>query len=514
VIGGGGTIDPESITTLPCPDDAEPSSLRPGVRLGRYEVLMPVARGGMATIWAARVTGARGFQKLVAIKTIRTTLSDNAQFERMFLDEARIASRIRHPNVAEVLDLGEQDDVLYIVMEWVDGEPLVALMRKAGASSIPLPISVKIMTEAALGLHAAHQLTDDDNNPIGLVHRDVSPQNIMVTYDGIVKVVDFGVAKAAGRVAAESTTGQLKGKVPYMAPEQIMGGPIDRRADIFSLGTLIYQLTTGKHPFRAENDVLTLSNIVRRTVPPPHRVAQAMYPDALEKLALRALERDPEQRFATAAELARALDEVFPPGNLRASSEDVSNYVRALLGDGAARRAKLKKATERADDVRRIEESHSQRSLDLLNPREEISTRDEVIPQSAFDRLLDARSETTVAQFRQSASPPRRSRVVLVAAMLGALALGSGVALSSLEPESTPMPAASVGLEEPTTKAPAPSSTPSTSAAVPPPASASVSAAASSAPPRAPIPRWSPAPKPSPASERPNRPSTVDVPDF
>src|SRR5580693_8564080 len=196
--------------------------LVPGMVLGRYELLLPIAQGGMATVWAARQRGTRGFNKTVAIKTMLPTLSEDAQFEQMFLDEAALAARIHHPNVAEILDLGEQDDILYIVMEWVEGEALSVLQKMArnNGAQVPLGVIMRICLQACAALHAAHELRDENDRELQLVHRDVSPQNILCTYDGIVKLVDFGVAKAIGRAGGETVAGQLKGKVPFMSPEQ------------------------------------------------------------------------------------------------------------------------------------------------------------------------------------------------------------------------------------------------------------------------------------------------------
>src|SRR5262245_58532007 len=193
----------------------------PGYRLDRYELLAPIASGGMASVWLARLRGKRGFERLFAIKTIKTELTDDNRFQEMFLDEARIASGIQHPNVAQILDLGEQDDILYIVMEWVDGESLAKvrwLARKNG-TPIPLGLSLRIIADACAGLHAAHELSDRQGNSLGVVHRDVSPQNILVTCTGSVKVIDFGVAKARDRRAGQTQTGVVKGKIRYMAPE-------------------------------------------------------------------------------------------------------------------------------------------------------------------------------------------------------------------------------------------------------------------------------------------------------
>lgn len=326
--------------------------IQPGMTLGRYEFLVPIAQGGMAAVWAARLKGTRGFSKTVAIKTMLPSISEDPQFEQMFLDEAQLASGIQHPNVVVIHDLGEQEGLLYLVMEWVDGEPLSALRRAAAkAQGIPRPIAVKIIQDACAGLHAAHELKGDDGASLGVVHRDISPQNLLITYDGVVKVVDFGVAKAAGRTSEDTGSGQVKGKPPYMSPEQAQGLSIDRRTDLFALGIVLYQLTTGKHPFRGENDVATLHNIVGdRPILPPHALDRD-YPRALEAVVLRALERDPNKRFQTAAEFEAALDRVFPPTVARVRTEDVGKFVSSLLGArGEERRVALKEAIRLADE--------------------------------------------------------------------------------------------------------------------------------------------------------------------
>ncbi|MCC6214515.1 MAG: serine/threonine protein kinase [Polyangiaceae bacterium] len=327
--------------------------IQPGQTLGRYEFLVPIAQGGMAAVWAARLKGTRGFSKTVAIKTMLPTISDDPHFEQMFLDEAGILARIRHPNVGEIFDLGEQDDLLYIVMEWVDGEPLSAIRRAAAKAqqAIPLNVGVKVIQDACAGLHAAHELRDDGGLLLNLVHRDVSPQNLLVTFDGVVKVVDFGVARVADRGAEHTDAGQIKGKPSYMSPEQAMGQVVDRRTDVFALGIVLYQLTTGKHPFRGENDGSTLHNIVSdRPVMPP-RSLDPEYPKPLEAVVMRALDRDPSKRYQTAAELEVALDRAFPPTMPRVRSEDVGRYVNGLLGSrGEERRAALREAIRLADE--------------------------------------------------------------------------------------------------------------------------------------------------------------------
>lgn len=324
--------------------------VKPGDTLGRYELLAPVAQGGMAAVWAARLKGSRGFQRVVAIKTILPDLVDNPAFEQMFLDEAELASRVRHPNVAQILDLGEEGDVLYLVMEWVDGESLSVLAkavhRKTGRP-LPLAIASRIVMQAAAGLHAAHELRDEDGELLLLVHRDVSPQNILLTYDGAVKVVDFGVAKAR---TSNENTGQIKGKVPYMSPEQARGDAIDRRTDVFALGTIFYLLSLGTHPFRGENDKQTLDNIISRPVRRPRDVDPS-FPKEIEEVLLKALAKDPDERYPTMAAFEEALAEAVAKLGILTSDAQIAELAWEMLEERAKkRRDGLKEAMKAADE--------------------------------------------------------------------------------------------------------------------------------------------------------------------
>src|SRR5579883_2045042 len=245
--------------------EAAESVLKAGYRLDRYELLCPIASGGMATVWLARLRGKRGFEKLYAIKTIRTELVDDATFQEMFLDEARIASRIQHPNVAQILDLGEQEDVLFIVMEWVDGDSLAKIRKVLSKRKATLPIGVtlRVLADACAGLHAAHELRDENGDPLDLVHRDVSPQNILVSTVGAAKVIDFGIAKAHGRKQGETRTGVVKGKIQYLAPEQVKkGAKVDRRTDVWALGVCLQELVVGKPPYGDDDDVEVIRKLM------------------------------------------------------------------------------------------------------------------------------------------------------------------------------------------------------------------------------------------------------------
>jgi serine/threonine protein kinase len=323
-----------------------------GHTLGRYELLMPIASGGMAMVWAARLRGTRGFQKIVAIKTMLPKLSEDEQFEQMFLDEASLASQIRHPHVVEILDLGEENGILYLVMEMVDGIPLNQLMKASKKrGGIPLPIGVRIVMQACAGLHAAHELRDGDGQLVGLVHRDVSPQNILITYEGVTKVVDFGIAKATAVGGGGATVaGQIKGKVAYMAPEQVKGNAIDRRVDLFAMGIVLYALTTGKHPLRRESEAATMYNIAAPDpVMPPSRVV-AGYPPALERVVMQALAKDPAKRYPTANDLLRALDQALPASMRASTDDDVGAFVKGIFAERREdRQQALKRALEMAD---------------------------------------------------------------------------------------------------------------------------------------------------------------------
>lgn len=318
-----------------------------GHTLGRYELLVPIATGGMASVWAARMRGQRGFQKIVAIKRMRPELSGDPNFETMFLDEAGLVSRLKHPNLAEIMDLGEENDELYQVMEYVDGEPLNRLLRQC-RSPVPVPLAVRIAKDVCAGLHAAHELRDEDGNLVGLVHRDVSLQNILVTFDGVTKVIDFGVAKAVGNLQT-THVGQVKGKVPYMSPEQGIGDPIDRRTDVFALGIVLYQITTGKHPFRGDNDLETLMHICDKSPVAPASTLVPGIPPALDRIISKALEKDREDRFETMSEMLRALEMALPP-DAQASAEDLGRFMQQHLGErGEKRRQSIQEAGRAAD---------------------------------------------------------------------------------------------------------------------------------------------------------------------
>ena len=404
--------------------------LSSGSALGRYELLLPIAKGGMAQVWAARLHGTRGFQKVVAIKTILSGAIDDARMEAMFLVEAELASQIHHPNVVGTIDLGEHDGVLYLVMEWVDGESLNVLMSKAASQGgVPLAIGVNLIGQACQGLYAAHTLRDDQGELLGVVHRDVSPQNLLVTFSGTAKLVDFGIAKATSQASGSTEAGEVKGKFAYMAPEQVRAQAVDARTDLFALGILLYQITTGKHPFRGSNPAETLQNICDERGPTPPSAFLPEYPAELESVVLKALAKDPEERFSSANEMLTALERAMP-GPLEASFDvQVAEYLKQLFGTRAAeRRTALRVAQERVDQQRA--ESASQISLGTLRT----IAIDQV--DGTGPSLTPARNITPLPA-RNSPMPttvpvPRgRSKQAFVA-MAGALAVVSGALVLKL----------------------------------------------------------------------------------
>lgn len=317
--------------------------------LGRYELLAPIARGGMGQVWAGRLRGARGFNKLVAIKTLLPLPDPEGRLEAMLFEEARIASLIHHANVVQTLELGEHEGELYLVMEWVDGESLDYIMHRAEArGGVPIAIAAHWMGQTLLGLHAAHELTGDQGAPLGVVHRDVSPHNVLVTYTGTAKLVDFGIAKAMN----QSTTfsGEIKGKLSYIAPEQVLCEVIDRRADIFSLGILLYLLTTGRHPFKRAGSEAILPGITSDEPPTPPSQLVNGYPPLLEELVLKALRKAPVERWETAERMYAALQRAVPEAFETGFEARVKDFLNVLVSDRAgARRESLRRAQLEAD---------------------------------------------------------------------------------------------------------------------------------------------------------------------
>jgi serine/threonine-protein kinase len=315
--------------------------------LGRYRVVDEIGVGGMASVHLSRMDGPGGFQKWVAIKRIHPHLVEDETFVNMFLDEARVAARISHPNVAAVFELGRHQDTYWIAMEYLHGEPLREVMRRTEELRQPMPpeIACRVIADAAEGLHSAHELSGKNGEKLGLVHRDVTPHNLFVTYDGCTKVVDFGIAKFTSRIA-NTRAGTLKGKLAYMSPEQVAGEPLDRRTDVFALGVVLWELTTGQRLFRMESDLDTMAKVTECVVPRPSTIVRG-YPIDLEKIVMKALAKAKNERYRTARELSRALQSLLMRRGLFVGADEVSAYMQTVFGDRIRKReAHLRWAAE------------------------------------------------------------------------------------------------------------------------------------------------------------------------
>ena len=465
--------------------------LEPGHRLDRYELLCPIAQGGMASVWLARQHGKHGFEKLVAVKTILPLYANDLRFQQMFLDEARIASGIEHPNVAQILDLGEEGDVLYLAMEWVDGDSLSKLFRAAEKTGQQLPIGVvcRIVADTCAGLHAAHELRDKSNELLNVVHRDVSPQNILVSTKGQAKLIDFGIAKARDRVAGDTSTGLLKGKILYMPPEQAMGKPVDRRADVWAIGAVLYHLLAGVPPFEGANQLATLHVLTGPDQPPP---LPRHVPPQVAHVVRSALVKDPEHRVPTADALHRMLEAAMSSSGNATLQTDVAEFVnKALVDRVEARRKAMDLALEAAKHRQKLQQMLKPADPDSasgmgqpLRTRAAAATPTDPVSLSAPEPISEIPSAATLGSAavvapRTSMYAPRPKRFVIVGAVLGVCALvgamAAGVALARASARHAAATAQPL-------EAPAETKT-GMIAAVPPPPPPTATATATAAPP-------------------------------
>jgi serine/threonine-protein kinase len=325
--------------------DPAPSSARPRPRLGRYELVARLAAGGMAEVFLARQRGLAGLQRSVVVKRILPHLAADAEFVELFLQEARIVARLSHPNIAQILELGQQGGTWFIAMEYVPGATLRELLAAATQARRPVPVEVAVglVAQACAGAHAAHELTTPEGAPLGLVHRDISPHNLMVGPDGFVKLLDFGIAKATA--ASDATrTGGVKGKLQYLAPEQARQEPLDRRSDVFALASTLWELLTGAPPFKRSTDLETLQAIANGQRPALLAVAPQL-PPGLAAVIEHALAHDRDARLSSAEDLRRALVQAAFDAGLSAGQDSIAAFVREVLG---ARLEQTRAALDRA----------------------------------------------------------------------------------------------------------------------------------------------------------------------
>ena len=303
------------------------------IRFGKYTLIDRIAVGGMAEIFLARQAGLEGFEKTIVIKRIRPHLSKQASFVKMFLNEAKLAAQLNHPNIVQIYDLGKIGESYFIAMEYIFGRDMRRIIPKADALGIPFPMvyALKIASSVCEGLYYAHQKVDLYGNPLHIVHRDVTPENIFVSFDGTVKVLDFGIAKAANQIE-QTRAGEIKGKLSYMSPEQCMGKQLDNRSDLFSLGVVLYEWLTGFKLFTGDSEVAILKSITEGKIYAPSYF-KADIPDAVEAILMKALEKDREKRYQSAWDLQYDIDQFLSQYEFTPSNIHLSNFLKQLFND-------------------------------------------------------------------------------------------------------------------------------------------------------------------------------------
>jgi serine/threonine-protein kinase len=381
--------------------------------VGRYAVYDKIASGGMASVHFGRLVGSVGFSRTVAIKRLHAHLADDPQFLSTMIDEARLAARIHHPNVVPTLDVVRTGGTLLIVMEYVRGESLASLLRSELSRSrrVPLPIASAILVGALHGLHAAHEATSDRGEPLDIVHRDISPQNILVGVDGVARVIDFGVAKAADRLQT-TREGTLKGKMAYMAPEQLLGLHVTRRVDVFAMGIVLWEMLAGRRLFQADSEAALVAVVMAGArVPPSHHVAGI--PPELDALVMRALAPDRAQRFESAQAMAEALFALVPP----AFPAEVGRWVERAAAESLAKRDALLAEIESGSGALNLPDAESPEAALVEAP-----TRND--PSNlAVETRSEGRSPARAQRARLFVAGG--AAVVLAVALFGIVRLGS-----------------------------------------------------------------------------------------
>jgi serine/threonine protein kinase len=406
-----------------------------GIPFGRYQLLKKIASGGMGQVLLAK-KGQDDFEKLIVLKRILPHLVEDEEFFTMFRDEAKITMRLDHPNIARINEFGVEAGVHYIEMEYVAGEDVRRIEKRAAAvgKGIPIGVILKIIADAAAGLDFAHKARDAKGVPLGLVHRDVSPQNVLIGFDGSVKLIDFGVAKAAGR-AQHTATGILKGKFPYMSPEQAQGEELDCRSDVFALGIVLWEQLTGRRLFKGENDLATQRLVRACQVPAPSSVEPSV-PTGLDPITLKALSKDPKDRYQDAAELRNALEDFALQNAIPTSSSSLAAFMQDLYAERIAKEA----------DPRFFEEDSGLTDLDVgglskpQNPAAASTSGATVVDRNKLPAGNATQVVGTVAT--QVLSPPVKSSSPLPKVIGGVvlmLVLAAGGWFATRTPEVTPV---------------------------------------------------------------------------
>jgi len=485
--------------------DAPNVTFAPRDRLGPYELLLELASGGMAAVGLALRHGAGGFERLVVVKRVHRRFLDNESFLHMFRDEARLASSIRHPNVVPVIDVVEMPGELLLVMEYVESVSLAALLKLAAArrEAVPPAVVGAIVGDALAGLHGAHEAVDLRRNKLLIVHRDVSPQNIIVGVDGVTRVIDFGIAKAADRLTS-TRDGVLKGKFAYMSPEQVEAMPLDRRSDVFSAAVVLHEALTGARLFEGKTELAIMHEVMTAAIPPPSASVPGL-PPAVDDVVLAALQRDPEQRFQSALAFHNALDTALPPARPREVAAWVERVaapeldalgarLQAVLGDDFEKLSpRHHTGMQRSASARIAPASAARRPsapapLPAPTPAPTLASPERASSASSAPLRGSAPASARGGSFPGDESVPGvprrapRSTLVVVLVAVGALAAGAAAAFGVSLAERARAAAPSLPSGAPS---PAPSAAPPPESAPAPERSAPQKAEPSSAAPRA-----------------------------
>jgi serine/threonine-protein kinase len=503
---------------------AAPSTAAATANPSRYEVLLKIASGGMGTVYVGRLRGAAGFSRLVAIKRPHPHLLEQPGFRQTLISEAMLASRLHHANVVSVVDVEEHGDELLLILDYVHGASMDRLAAAAKAVGQPFShgVAVRIILDACAGLQAAHEMKDDDGRPLGVVHRDVSPHNILIGVDGVAKLTDFGIAKTID-ASTTTSTGVLKGKYSYMAPEYVRGHGLDARGDVFAMAVVTWEALTGRRLFRGEHQPETFDRILHDPAP-RLSTAAPLIGTALDEVLERALAKDPDQRTASAREFAEQLSDAAEQARVMPTHAMVGRFVESLIGDDLAeRRARIRVAGERSHFAATTPIGESLRTAEI-----------EAVPESITKPLPaeDGARTLWTSQVSSSAVVPlvqrraRGSRLLLIAGLVivpAVLVVVASLVVSnasdqSPDPRETPSASAAaartveLAASAPGSPSKAPKASASTSA--PPPASATSTPAkpkptAVAAKVR---PKAAPKANAAPAAEPDNVPSTASAP--
>jgi serine/threonine-protein kinase len=376
-------------------------------QFGKYTLMRKLAAGGMAELFLALHRSVAGFEKLVVIKRILPSMNQDKAFIEMLLHEARIAATLSHPNIVQIFDVGQIEGKYFIAMEHIHGEDIrsvVRAMKKKGVAEFPLEHALSVILGMCAGLAYAHEKRDLEGMVLDIVHRDISPQNIVVTFTGDVKIVDFGIAKSGTQVGEDTKDGQLKGKVPYMSPEQAAGEPIDWRSDVFAVGVMLFELTTGRRLFKGASEYETLKLICEKDYPHPAQVRQG-YPAALDRIVMKALAKKREDRYQSARELQSELESFIREERIPVSTVSLTRWMQSLFEE------KLSQQKEALQDIKQL--------ADVIAAQHSSSMYEGTITNGA--------GMATGSGITQA--PPKRRGAGVVAALLAIAVAGAGVML-------------------------------------------------------------------------------------